>query len=94
MTTVHFWKCVRFASSESARIVSVMKTLAPPVSPHPDVCHACAFYSSANGTCARLVVGFSKNGQVLHGYAKFARMDPKQCGPSAANFQAKLKKID
>ena len=67
-----------------------MNALAPPLFDlPPDVCRACIFYSKSDGTCARSIAGFSKSGAAIHGYAKFARMDAKQCGPSAANFKAK-----
>jgi hypothetical protein len=66
-----------------------MSALVPPANPPLDVCKRCVFFSAADGTCVRSVAGFSERGQVIHGYAKFVRMDPKQCGPSAAHFKAR-----
>ena len=40
----------------------------------------CLYYNSTEKTCVRSIVAVSP-GKIHHNYAKFVRLDKKQCGP-------------
>lgn len=44
------------------------------------LCKVCLYYNSTEKTCARSIVAVSP-GKIHHNYAKFVRLDKKQCGP-------------
>ena len=44
------------------------------------LCKVCLYYNSTEKTCVRSIVAVSP-GKIHHNYAKFVRLDKKQCGP-------------
>jgi hypothetical protein len=44
------------------------------------LCKVCLYYNSTDKTCVRSIVAVSP-GKIHHNYAKFVRLDKKQCGP-------------
>ena len=49
------------------------------------LCKNCVFFSPVEKRC-RVA---TKKGRMTHDYARFARLDPKRCGPKGKLFTAK-----
>jgi len=51
----------------------------------------CIYYNPAEKTCVRSVVAVSQ-GKIHHNYAKYVRLDKKQCGPDGKWFTDDMRK--